>query len=458
MDRQRRLRGKILTVGASFLAAAALAACSSSGSSSAAAGSTNNSTSGDITLTLLESQQIRAQILQKLIPQFEAAMAAKGQHITVKLIKDIVPSNNYQTLLTEDYNAGTAPDVADYGITWLPDFGAAGYLLNLKPYLEKWSGWSSFYPSVVAQSESSNGAIYGLVHEASTQQIFYRSDVLTRDGISTAQPQTWSALIDRLDQIKAKTGTTPLVIPAGTAWDAPEQGLYNVLLGTGSQLYDSSTGKWVVKSSGISYVFNLLATLTKDGLIPTQDLLNPNPWQPTKYVGFPKGTMPVSFEGTWGWQYDWGAQGTAPIPDLTSKVKTWDFPSADGGSPYADAIDGYVWAVSKTTKYPAAAAELAEWLTSGTALADQLAAVGAASPRSGMDNVAPYSNYPELIAAEKSFSTAKAMNPESNQDKIDQAWTTAEEGILEGHDNGAQAAAAFAQQATVLLGSSNVES
>src|SRR6201999_2259656 len=107
-------------------------------------GTVNNSTSGDITLTLLESQQIRAQILQKLIPQFEAAMAAKGQHITVKLVKDIVPSNNYQTLLTEDYNAGTAPDVADYGITWLPDFAAAGYLLNLAPYLDKWSGWKSF--------------------------------------------------------------------------------------------------------------------------------------------------------------------------------------------------------------------------------------------------------------------------------------------------------------------------
>jgi hypothetical protein len=29
-------------------------------------------------------------------------MAAKGQHTTVKLIKDIVPGNNYQTLLTEN--------------------------------------------------------------------------------------------------------------------------------------------------------------------------------------------------------------------------------------------------------------------------------------------------------------------------------------------------------------------
>jgi hypothetical protein len=50
------------------------------------------------------------------------------------------------------------------------------------------------------------------------------------------------------------------------------------------------------------------------------------------------------------------------------------------------------------------------------------------------------------------------MNPETNQDKIDQAFETAEEGILEGRDTGAQAASAFAQQANVLLGPGNTES
>jgi multiple sugar transport system substrate-binding protein len=454
MDRQRRVRGRFLAVGATLAVALLAAACSSGSPGSTSSGGTTGSASGDITLTLLESQQIRANVLQQLIPQFEAAMAAKGQHITVKLIKDIVPDD--QTLLAEDYSAGTAPDVADFGISYLPDFAAAGYLLNLAPYLQQWPDWKQFYPSVISQSESPGGAIYGLVHEASTQQIFYRSDILTKLGISTQQPQTWDDLIARLEQIKAKTGQPPLILPAGTEWAAPEQGLYNILLGTGSQLYDQKTGRWVVSSPGITYVYNLLATLKNDGLIPTQDLLNPNPWEPTKYVDFPKGTMPVSFEGTWGWQYDWGAQGTAPIPDLTTKVKTWDFP-AENGSPYADAIDGYVWAISSKTQHPQAAVELAEWLTTGKALADQLVAVGAASPRAGMDNVAPYSGYPELIQAEHEFSSAKAMNPESNQSKVDQAFEMGEEGILTGHDTGAQAAALFAQQATVLLGSANVE-
>jgi hypothetical protein len=49
------------------------------------------------------------------------------------------------------------------------------------------------------------------------------------------------------------------------------------------------------------------------------------------------------------------------------------------------------------------------------------------------------------------------MNPESNQDKVDQAFEMASTDVLEGRDTGAQAAALFAQQAKVLLGPSNVE-
>ncbi|HTU04450.1 MAG TPA: hypothetical protein VMG13_02760, partial [Trebonia sp.] len=92
MDSQRRVRRKFLAVGATLVVALLAAACSSSGSSGSSAG-TAGSASGNVTITLLESQQIRATVLQQLIPQFEAAMAAKGQHITVKLIKDIVPDD-----------------------------------------------------------------------------------------------------------------------------------------------------------------------------------------------------------------------------------------------------------------------------------------------------------------------------------------------------------------------------
>ena len=70
-------------------------------------------------------------------------------------------------------------------------------------------------------------------------------------------------------------------------------------------------------------------------LLPVEALLNPEPWQPTKYKDFPAGNLPVAAQGTWGWRYDWGPDGATPIKDLTDKVATWLYPSGSGGQPYA---------------------------------------------------------------------------------------------------------------------------
>jgi multiple sugar transport system substrate-binding protein len=301
--------------------------------------------------------------------------------------------------------------------------------------------------------------MYGLVHEWSTQNIFYRHDVLQSFGISTAQPTSWPELITRLQQIKTKTGQPPLIVPVGTQWASPEQGMYNVLLGTGSPLYNTQTNKWVVRSAGIDYVFDLIYTLNKQGLIPTQDLLNPTPWEPTKYKAFVEGTMPVSFQGTWGWDYDWGPNGSAPLAGLDTKVKTWDYPPTHSGAqPYVDASAGWAYTVSAKTKNPVEAVKLIEFLTTGKPLAELLVAVGDASPRSGIDGTAPYSQQPKLLQAEQQFRVAVTLPPYPSQAEADEAWEKAEDGILDGGMTGAQAASTYAQLATQLIGASNVES
>jgi multiple sugar transport system substrate-binding protein len=417
------------------------------------------STSAPIELTLGQHQVARQQVQVAALPLFEKQMAALGSNVSVKVVENTLPDNNYQTLVTERYNAGTAPDVDDYGSNWVPAFAEAGYLLNILPYLSKWDQWQDFYKPVVNELLQPNGKMYGLVHEWSTQQLFYRYDVLTKLGIPTTQPGSWPELIARLQQIKAKTNQPPLIVPVGTQWASPEQGMYNVLLGTGSQLYDTTTKEWVVRSSGVSYVFDLIYTLNKDGLIPTEDLLSPDPWEPTKYKAFVEGTMPVAFQGTWGWDYDWGPTGSAPIPGLTTKVKTWKFPAIRAtAKPYVDASDGWAYTVSAKTKYPAEAVMLAEFLSTGKVLAEMLVAVGAASPRAGIDGVAPYSQHPPLLEAEHEFDVAVTMPPYPDQAQADEAWEKAEDGVLDGGMTGTQAASTFAQLATQLIGPSGVVS
>src|SRR5215217_41327 len=445
---QRRLALLVAVV----TAAGGLAACGGSSSE-------NNKSNGPVTLTLLEYQKPRADAVEKLLPQFEAAMTKAGRNVKVKLVRDILPDDQFKTKITQQYNAGQAPDVTDYGASFVPGFAGAGYLLDLTPYLEKWPDWQSFYPDVRQQIVQPDGKIYALPHEANTQTLFYRKDVLNKLGVPTGQPATWPELVTRLKQITQKTGQPAIVLPAGSAWGGGTfgEGFLNVMLGTGSTLYNQDSKKWVVESPGLTQTFGLYDELTKDKLLPVEALLNPEPWQPTKYKAFPAGTLPVAAQGTWGWRYDWGPEGAAPIKGLTDKVSTWNYPSNDG-KPYSVSSVAFSYEVTAKTKNPDEAVELAKWLSSGSAMAEQLVAVGAAAPRSGIDDLAPYGSQPTLIEAGRKLATSKSFPPRPGQDQIAQAVAEATEGILTGKMDGPAAAAAFAKSAKELLGPDQVES
>ena len=445
MDRRRTLSLLVVAV----VAVSGLSACSSGSSSS-----------GPVKLTLVEYQKARADAVAALLPAFEKAMAKQGKKVTVNLVRDELTDDQFKTKITQEYNAGTAPDVADYGTTLVPGFAGAGYLMPLDDQLKAWSGWKTFFPTVKQQIVQPDGKTYQIPHEANAQDIFYRKDVLEKLGIDTSQPATWADLITRLQQITAKTKQPSIVIPAGTAWGGGTlaEGFLNVMVGTGSTFYDTKTQKWVVKSPGLTDTFNIYNELTKDKVLPVQDLLNPNPWQPTKYKAFVNGTLPVAAQGTWGWRYDWGPTGAAPIKDLTSKVSTWDYPAPTAGrQPYSVGGVAFSYTVTAKTKYPAESVALAEYLSSGKAMADQLVAVGAAAPRSGIDGIAPYSGQPTLLDAEKKVQSSISFPTRPGQDQVAQAVGEATESILTGKLDGAGAAAAFAKNATDLLGPSMVQ-
>ncbi|NEE01020.1 ABC transporter substrate-binding protein [Phytoactinopolyspora halotolerans] len=429
-----------------------LAACSDSGEQT-------DAESGPVTITLLEYQQARADVAEQLIPEFEQAMAEQGKDITVELVADILTDEQFRTKITQQFHSGTGPDVVDMGGSHVTGFAGAGYLLQLDEYLEEWSGWDDYYDSVKEQAVQVDGHIYSLPHEAGVQSLFYRKDVLEELGVDTSQPQTWDELIDRLTQVTAETGEPSIVIPAGTAWGGGtwSEGFLPLVAGTGSTFYDQESGGWRLESEGLSATFDLYAELTEAGLLPVQDLLNPNPWEPTKYVQFPEGTLPVAAQGTWGWRYDWGPEGSAPIENVQEKVATWDYPAlVPGTDPYSVSGGGFAYGVNADSEHADAAAELAMWLSSGEAMAEQLVAIGSAAPRAGIADVAPYKDEPSLLDAEEKLKTSVAPPTGDGADQVSQAVQSATESILLGNADGAEAAAAFAEDAAELLGDSLV--
>ena len=424
-----------------------------------AACSDSDDASGTTTITLFEYQQSRADVVEELLPEFEQAMAKQGKDVEVELVTDPLTDDQFATKMTQQLYSGTAPDVIDMGATYVTGFAGAGYLLPLDDYLDAWPGWDSFYPAVKKQTRQADGHYYSIPHEASVQSLFYRKDVLEKMGIDTSQPRTWDELIDRLKKVTAKTGEPSIVIPSGTAWGGGtwSEGFLPIAAGTESTFYDKSTGQWNLESEGLTATFELYDELTDEGLLPVQALLNPNPWEPTKYEAFPEGTLPVSAQGTWGWRYDWGPEGTAPIEDLHDKVDTWDYPAlVPGTQPYSISGGGFVYSVNADTEHPTAATELATWLSSGRAMAEQIVAVGAAAPRSGISKIEPYAGESTLIRAEERLQSSIGAPEGAGATRVSQAVQTATADILLDRSDGEQAAESFADDAADLLGESLV--
>ncbi|RII14818.1 Multiple sugar-binding protein precursor [Streptomyces sp. YIM 130001] len=431
-------------VAAGVLLAGALTACSDS-----------RDDDGAVTIKLLEYQKARADVIKPLIPEFERAMARQGRDVDVELIADTLTDDQFRTKITQQLHSGSAPDVIDMGGTNVTGLAGAGYLLKLDKYLDGWDGWDQYYASAKDGARQPDGGFYSLPHEASVQSLFYRKDVLKRLGIDTSQPRTWDELIGRMKKVKAKTGEAPMVIPAGTAWGAGSwsEGLLPLAAGTGSPLFDPESRKWTLKSEGLDAAFGLYDDLIEEGLLPVQDLQNPNPWEPTKYEKFPEGTIAVAAQGSWGWKYDWGPEGAAPIKNVREKVGIWDYPAlVPGTKPYSVSGGGYGFSVSAESDHPDVAAALAKWLSSGKPLAKQLTAVGAVSPRKDLSDTAPYKDEPTLLEAERKLKSTVQPPLGDGEDQVSQAVQGATAKLVSGDADGGEAADDFAEEAEELLG------
>lgn len=431
------------------------AACQSGGDKS----SEGEKSSGPVELTLEDHQKPRVELLRKLLPKFEQDMAAKGRQIKVKLIEGPAEDGAFKSKLTLDYNSGNAPDVTSIGAADASTFAASGYLLDLTDRLNSWPDWQRFYKRLRDEAVQPDGRVYYVPREATIMQLWYRQDILKAKGISTEQPNSWQELLERARQAKQAVGSPPILFPAGKQWGGGTfgEGFIHLMLGTGSQLYDTQQKKWVVRSPGLTATLQFYEQLVKEDLLPVQPLLNPEPWVQPKYKDFPAGKLLIETCGTWCWSFDYGANGTAPIKDISKRVATWNFPTQNGdGPPFAYGSTGWAWAVTAKTKYPDEALELVKWLAGGEPMAQHAVTIGAAAPRDDLASVKPYSEDPHLLLAEKQLSGARSFPPPEGTDKIMQVVADATEAVITKRMTGDQAAGMLADKAKELLGPDKV--
>jgi multiple sugar transport system substrate-binding protein len=187
-----RLRGWQLAVMAVSAGALAVTGCSSSSSSSGSGSSSVPAATGSATGTIVWSASPIAgsgatDTRTVLIQAFEK----QYPNIHVTLVS--APTNtdtNRATLATEISGGSSTPDVFMGDVIWPAQFGAHQLALPLSDYLPA-SYFAQFAPGLV-QGASYNGKVYGSPLFEDQGFLYYRKDLLAKEGL--AVPQTWEQL------------------------------------------------------------------------------------------------------------------------------------------------------------------------------------------------------------------------------------------------------------------------
>ena len=350
MSRAFLTRRHFLQVTALTVAGGVIAACAPTAAPAAPGGEAAAPAGELIELSYFTpDRELENKVTEYEITTFNAKMEADGKPFRMVNMEGPATDNDIKTKLTLDAAAGTLPDYFSFRPELVADFIAANYLADLTEPLTAWDGWEHIAPSL-RDLATYDGKIYG-IPGGSTFTFFRRKDVMDAAGISGEQPKTWDDFYAACEEIVSKTDAIPTGLPAATPWGGGTwgEGFQMVWLGFDGPIFDESDGKWVVSSPNLLKALQVYETLANNGWLTVDMLLSPNPWEPIKCQGFPKGEVALVTGGDWQWTFDWGPEGATPIEGLFEKVDRWQWP-AESGTPFTYVSGSVGNVVAATTK------------------------------------------------------------------------------------------------------------
>jgi alpha-glucoside transport system substrate-binding protein len=238
-------------------AATALAACGQGSAPSSSGGGSASTPSGSIRV-LANWSGTEGEAFQAVVDGFTAA----NPSVTVKV--DVVPFDQTQSVLTQQFAAGNPPDasVALPGI--VRQLSGQGLLLNLDALWDGWLAGGEYNDSlraVAAGSDAHTDAVYfkGNVNGL----IWYKTSVAEAKGMTTP-PATWADYTALLDKIKT-SGTVPFAVGGKDVW-VPTQWVDPILLSVaGIDTYTKlQQGKIRWSDPKVIEAFTVLAGLMKN--------------------------------------------------------------------------------------------------------------------------------------------------------------------------------------------------
>jgi multiple sugar transport system substrate-binding protein len=345
-------------LGAAGLALSLVAACGGSsgggGAATSTAGAAGGSSSGSgakggapVTLTLWSwtpGTQAEVDLFQAAHPNIKVNLVNAGQG-----------TPEYTKLRTALKAGSGAPDAVQVEFQYIPTFTITKDLVDLGKYGA--NDLESQFPDWVWSLVKQNGGIYGIPWDTGPMGLMYRKDIFAKYGI--AVPKTWdefAAASVKLHKAAPNTYLTDL---------APGQGgqLLALMAQAGARPHkvepDGKTLDLNFNSAPAKKWADYWTKLLQTGSVATDPDFN-NDW----YKGLSTGRYASWFAAAWGPIF---LQGTAK--NTSGKWAVAELPQWNAGDHVTSNWGGSTLSVTKQSKHPAEAAELAKWLMTNPASA-----------------------------------------------------------------------------------------
>lgn len=447
-------RKYLLPFAAVGAAALLLSACGSGGTQSSSDGAT-------VKVMYQRTEGITAldDMFNKAKTEYEAA----HEGVTIDLQPIEASEDDYATQLALSLQSPkTAPDIFYQDTFRVRSDVEAGYLANLDPYLAEWEDWANFNESAKDAGRHDDGSIYAIPLGTDTRAIWYSKPLLKAAGVELPwEPKSWDDILATAAKIKAHDAeVVPFHMYAGkpAGEGTPMQSFLPLLYGTEDRLYDEASQKWITGSKGFVESLTFLQTLYDSGYsVPASEALDGNLWQTFFDWRLPEAKMGGVLEGSYGGSF-WQEGGSYEWPEYVDDIGVARFPTQKGqGDGSVSMSGGWTLAMGAESKNPDVTFDFLKTVFNKENVTAHVIDAGKITVR---DDVAedpaykasgPHVEFFTDIVAVSHYRPATADYPQ-----ISTAIQEATENVVTGRMTPEEAAAAYDQALTSIVGADNV--
>lgn len=281
-------------------------------------------------------------MVRELIPEFER------RHPGIKVDVQQIPFTVAHEKLLTAFVGDAAPDVAQIGNTWVPEFAELEALAEMPAEMVRDPRFAAgdFFPGAL-ESNRVEGRLWGLPWYVDTRVVFYRKDLLAAAGVEEF-PRTWSAWRATMERLRGP-GRYAALLPTDE-WEQP----VILALQTGAPLIRDGR-RAAFDEPRFRRALSFYLDIFRDGLAPPAN----NNQISNVYQQFAAGEFAMYLTGPW----NLGEFARRLPPEMAEAWDTAPMPAPDGMPwPGASLAGGSNLVVMRGSRHPREAWLLARYL------------------------------------------------------------------------------------------------